>query len=112
MSIVNIYRQMFGRKGPAEGSVIDMAEHGRAGGDSDKQGFKYTSSAPETVRVAENSGDSNITYVGSSYPGADTSVSEWQIKKIDETSGTNVTFADGNDNYDNEWDERENLSYS
>lgn len=42
MQITDLYKQLFGRKGPAEGNVIDMAEHGRVGGLSTGQPFKYT----------------------------------------------------------------------
>ena len=39
----DIYKRLFGRKGIADGSVIDMAEHGRVGGVSTGQPFKFTS---------------------------------------------------------------------
>lgn len=68
---------------------------------------------PELALVtAVDSADSNVTYVGEATTGSPTSTSVWRIKSIDETSGTVVTWADGNSNFDNEWDERENLSYS
>ena len=112
MTVIDVYRQLFGRKGPVGGTVIDMAEHGRAGGLSTKQGFKYINDVKEAVQVAEKSGDSNILYVGKAAIGSLTSAEVWQIMKVDETSGTIVTYADGDDNYDNEFDEREALSYS
>lgn len=112
ISVTDLYKQLFGKHGPADGSVIDMAEHGRAGGNSTKQGFKYIGDIQEAVRVDNKSGDDNITYIGKSYPGAGTDTANWQIKKIDETSGTVITFADGDDNYDNIYDDRESLSYS
>jgi len=107
MTVASIYRQLFGRKGPAEGTVIDMAEHGRSGGLSTKQGFKYVGDIKEAIRVAEKS-----TYVGKAAIGSATDAARWQIMSIDETSGTVVTFADGDDNYNNIWDSREELSYS
>lgn len=67
---------------------------------------------PYALRVAVDSGDSNVTYVGKAAPGSLTSTQTWRIQKIDETSGTIITWADGDTDYDNEWDERENLSYS
>lgn len=42
MQITDLYKQLFGRKGPADGNVIDMSEHGRVGGLSTGQPFKYT----------------------------------------------------------------------
>jgi len=66
----------------------------------------------EATQIAEDSGDSNVTYIGKAVIGTLTSVSSWRIKKLDATTGLEITWADGNSNYDNEWDERENLSYS
>ena len=112
MTIKSVYQNLFGKHGPIDGNVIDMSEHGRAGGLSSKQGFKYTGSIKESLQLAEDSGDANILYVGKSYPGALSSASVWQIMSINSTSGVIITYADGDDNYDNEYDERENLSYS
>jgi len=63
------------------------------------------------VRIAVDSGDSNITYVGKAQIGSATSDSVWQIRKIDETSGTVITWADGDDGFNNKWTEREALTY-
>ena len=64
------------------------------------------------TQVQENSGDANIEYVGKALPGAATGSPSWKIKKIDCTTGTIITLADGNLNFDNIWDNRESLSYS
>ncbi len=42
-----------------------------------------------------------ITYVGKAPIGTAQSAARWQAKKIDETSGTVITWADGDDAYDN-----------
>lgn len=63
-----------------------------------------------TTRIDEAS--ATVTYIGVALPGTATSASTWQIKKIDSSSGTSITFADGNSSFDNEWDERASLSYS
>ena len=55
---------------------------------------------------------STVTYIGKATPGTATSVSLWQIQKIDTTTGTVITWADGNGDFDNEWDNRASLSYS
>ena len=55
---------------------------------------------------------STVTYIGKATPGTATSVSLWQIQKIDTTTGTVITWADGNGNFDNVWDNRASLSYS
>ena len=112
MNITDQYKLIFGRKGIADGDVIGMSEHGRAGGVSTGQGFKLISIVGEAVQVAVNSGDSNVTYVGKAAIGAATSGAVWQVKKIDATSGTVITWADTNDDYDNIWDNRESLSYA
>ena len=45
VSIVSLYRQLFGGKGPLNGNVIDMAEHGRIGGVSTGDGYKRVASS-------------------------------------------------------------------
>jgi len=55
---------------------------------------------------------STVTYIGKATPGTATSVSLWQIQKIDTTTGTVITWADGNGDFDNIWANRASLSYS
>lgn len=52
-------------------------------------------------------------YVGKALAGSATSSSVWQIKKIS-VSGTvtTIAWADGNQEFDNSWDNRALLSYS
>lgn len=73
----------------------------------------------EPVRVdAQSSGSVTTVYEGYVKNGftAQTASSIWKIKKttIDSTSGTTVavTYADGDQNYDNVWDNRASLAYS
>lgn len=66
----------------------------------------------EEVRLATDSGDANIEYVGKAIPGSATSAAVWQISRIDNTTGLVLEFADGNSSFDNIWDNRESLSYS
>lgn len=47
--ITDLYQQLFGRKGIADGNVIDMAEHGRVGGVSTGQPFKFVKSVSEKI---------------------------------------------------------------
>lgn len=109
--ITDLYKQLFGREGMNPGSVIEMAEHGRAGGISSGQGFKYINNVSENLRIAE---DGQTTYIGISKPGNnDTSEAYWQIIKAVETeTTTEISHADGDDNYDNVWDNHALLSYS
>lgn len=53
-----------------------------------------------------------VTYIGKALPGTLTSAATWQIKKIDSTSGTSITWASGNSNFDKIYDNRASLSYS
>lgn len=57
--------------------------------------------------------DSSTTYVGYAALGASTASAVWQIKKIVKNGTvTTFTFADGDDRYDNIWDNRTALTYS
>lgn len=111
VSIIDIYKTLFGRKGIKDGNVIEMAEHGRAGGLSSGQGFKYTRNVEE--KTAIDAVDSSTTYIGKAKQGTATSADDWQIKKI-LTSGsiTTISYAGGTDTYDKVWDDRDSYSYS
>ena len=55
----------------------------------------------------------NTTYLGYADPGSLTSASVWAIKKIVETGNdVSITWADGDNSFDNVWDDRLILSYS
>lgn len=79
-----------------------------------KQSVDITSdvSTDFSVRIAVDSGDANVQYIGKAPIGSDTSLAVWQIKKLDETSGTAITYAGGTAAFENVWDNREALSYS
>jgi len=66
----------------------------------------------ETIYALRLSVSGSITYVGEASPGSAESGAVWRIKKIDESSGISVTWADGNTYYDNVWNDRVGLSYS
>ena len=54
-----------------------------------------------------------VTYVGEADPGTATSAASWRVKKLEETGpDVVITWADGNANFDNIWDNRASLSYS
>lgn len=61
--------------------------------------------------VADGSVDTTY-YLGTAAPGSDGADAVWQIKKIDESTGTVITWADGNSDFDNVWDDRESLTYA
>lgn len=97
-----------GNKNP---STTDWEEHGAAGDISTGRRLKYTQDVPLTTRIDEAS--STVTYIGEAAPGTATSSALWRVKKIDSTTNpTKIVFADGNDLFDNVWDDRASLSYS
>jgi len=52
------------------------------------------------------------TYVGKAHPGAATADGVWKINRIIVVGGTTIiTWADGNTNSDNIWDNRASLTY-
>jgi hypothetical protein len=53
-----------------------------------------------------------VLYLGKSPIGSSTSDPVWQIKKVDTTSGVVITWADGNADFDNIWDNRTSLTYN
>lgn len=111
MVISDLYIQLFGKGSIKDGTVIDMAEHGRAGGVSTGQGFKNTKNVEELTYIDVSS--STVTYIGYAKTGIATSSASWQIKKILVSGNvTSISYADGNDDYDNVWDNRDSLTYS
>lgn len=61
------------------------------------------------LRIVE---DGTNTYIGQADVGSATSSAVWRVKKIDSSTGTVVTWADGNSNFDNVWDNYLTLNYS
>lgn len=78
----------------------------------DRANDSVTSYTPdETLRIDEAS--SSVSYFGFASVGASESSSVWKIKKLTVTgSTTKLEWADGNNNYDNNWSNRASLSYS
>ncbi len=57
--------------------------------------------------------DTQTTYVGYAAPNSTTAVPVWRILKIIVSGSlTTILFADGNNKFDNIWDNRASLSYS
>lgn len=65
---------------------------------------------PLAVRLDDSA--SPVSYAGKAATGASPAAAVWQIQEIDETTGLIVTWADGNANFDNVWNDRASLSYS
>lgn len=63
------------------------------------------------IRYVVDSAVSTTFYLGKAAPGTLTSAANWQIMKISTASGTITTWADGNSDFDNIWDNRQSLTY-
>lgn len=65
MDIADLYMRLFGRGKIADGSVIDMSEHGRVGGLSTGQPFKFVAQTPgvQTIYAEAVDGPSAGTIV-------------------------------------------------
>jgi hypothetical protein len=71
-----------------------------------------TTNIPKRALAIDEQG-SNLTYIGIAMLGSLTSDAVWQILKIEKVgSETTFEYADGNDNYDNVWDDHLSLTYS
>lgn len=62
-------------------------------------------------QYAENSVDSKIFYIGEAAIGSATSDAVWRIQRYDTNSGIIKQWADGDANFDNVWNNREEISY-
>lgn len=76
----------------------------------------------QTVQVQITSGQSfttridvvgTVTYIGEANPGTTAATAAWRIKRISESGQDAVVeWADGDDAFDNVWDDRAILTYS
>lgn len=64
------------------------------------------------IQVQRDNNDSCIQYIGKAVLGSLTSDAKWQIQRINDTAGTVITWADGSDNFNQIYDNRESLTYS
>lgn len=114
IDIISLYRQLFGKRDPVDGNVIDMSEHGRGGGVSTGQGFKFIDNVQYVTEIDYNSG-TNPIYIGIANPGTATSAASWQIRKLTYDANNNVTaiqWAGGSADFATAWDSRASASYS
>lgn len=92
MTITDLYRTLFGKGAIRDGSVIDMAEHGRVGGLSTGQGFKYVQDIGgmaieeyDYVSMALSGGDTTETYTLKSGGSGGTTVATITVVYTDNT---------------------------
>ena len=66
--------------------------------------FNYT--------ILMDEADANTTYIGKATIGSATNQPLWQIQRASKSGNiTTITFADGDDKFDNVWDDRVSLNY-
>ena len=67
------------------------------------------------TQFIEYDGNGNAIYIGTALPGSATTATVWQVKRLTYDGSGNMTaleWADGNDDFDNVWDDRASLNYS
>lgn len=74
----------------------------------DKVGAMPTRSAAYAFKMDDTG---TYKYLGEAQPGTATSAAEWRIQRITNSDST-ITWADGDGDFDNVWDDRATLSYS
>jgi hypothetical protein len=67
-------------------------------------------SSQTVTRCEYDSVNLNYLYTGHADPGSSTADPVWRISRYDFSNG--IMYADGNQNFDNIWDDRESLTYS
>jgi len=78
-------------------------------------GSKFALAATEPAQLirTDKTTTANTTYVGYADPNTATSSASWQVLRVIDSSGNKtLEYADGNDSYDNVWDNRASLIYS
>lgn len=95
----------------AEGGGGDATAAHQVTQNASLQSIDTAVNSEEAQRIDESS--ATVTYVGLAAAGSGNASAVWKIKKI-EVSGTvtTISWADGNTNYDNVWNNRASLSYS
>jgi signal recognition particle GTPase len=74
--------------------------------------LSITSYASDYATRVDDTSTPNVTYVGKATVGSNPANAVWAIKKIDETTGTVITWADGDSLANNVWNNRLGLVYS
>ena len=68
---------------------------------------------PSNLTLQMDDNGSGITYVGEAEIGTSTASATWRIKMLDESGDPEliIKWADGDDEFDNIWDDRASLTY-
>lgn len=107
-SLTHIWNEGFDRSNqlPWIQTLEYVPENGSA-----EQGFERRTSLNLQLRLDDTS-ETSITYIGYSRPGTGTDENKWRIKRLDESDGIVILWADGDSEFDNIWDNRTSLNYS
>jgi hypothetical protein len=106
--ILNDFWQKLGLTKP---SATDWEEHSAVGDVSTGRRFKATQLVPNLVLI--DAASATVTYLGEAKPGTATTATFWRIRKITVSGAiTTIAFAEGNDLFDNVWDDRAGLTYT
>lgn len=108
MALTDLYRRLFGYDHLQDGTVIDLSEHGKAGGVSTGQGYKHIQFTPLTMRFSSNA---SVSFYGFANPGTNASLPNWRIMRQNH-AGTFIDFPNGSTEFEFIWDERALLEYS
>lgn len=73
--------------------------------------IRQTNSNTSFALRLDDTTTANVTYVGKAASGSSESDAVWQIQRIDESSGMEITWADGDQLFDNVWNNRASLTY-
>jgi len=107
--IDDMYKVLFGRTGTTRGTDIDFAEHGRSGGVSTGQPFKFTDSVNYATKITESG---SYTYIAWANPGSLEGTACWKVMRIDDSTGMVITWADGDTKFNNKATDLTTLTYS
>jgi hypothetical protein len=109
ITINDLYRQLFGRSGTNKGTDIEMSEHGRVGGVSSGQPFKFTDTPDQAIKLVTSG---SYIYIAYAPVGSLETALVWKAMRLDTTAGLKAEYCDGNSDYDNKVDDITNLDYS
>jgi len=89
----------------------DSGDFVNIGANDDGDGA-YSLGASNKPMAVQMDVDGAVTYLAMAAPGTATTTASWQCRKIDETSGMQITWADGDRSFDNLANNLSGLSYS
>lgn len=94
----------------AEGGAGEITIVARA---ESLEGTEVVSVTPDGYATQLDEASATVTYVGKAQPGTATSAATWQIFRMTKSGGDlAIEYADGDDLFDNVWNNRASLSYS